>query len=41
LPIGDANASSLTEEFHPQIPKTLVTSGWVYQILHPPRPFNS
>jgi len=41
LPLGDANASLASEEFHEPIPKTALTSGWVYQILHPPRPFNA
>ncbi len=38
---GETNVSSLTEEFHQQLPKTLISSGWVFQILHPPRPFMS
>ena len=37
LPVGEANASSCPVEFYQQIPATLITSGWVYQILHPPR----
>jgi hypothetical protein len=41
LPLGDANASLAAEEFHELIPKTVITSGWVYQILHPPRQFNA
>lgn len=39
LPIGDAGTCSPTEAFHQPIPKIWVTSGWVYQILHPPRQF--
>lgn len=31
------NASSSPEKFYQQIPRTFATSGWVYQILHPPR----
>jgi len=41
LPLGDTSVSSPSEEFHQLIPKTTVTSGWVYQILHPPRQFNA
>jgi hypothetical protein len=37
LPIGSSILSSTTDEFYQRIPKAFVTSGWVYQILHPPR----
>jgi len=37
LPIGSSILSATTDEFYQRIPKAFVTSGWVYQILHPPR----
>jgi len=40
LPITSSILSSTTDEFYQWIPKAFVTSGWVYQILHPPRKSN-
>ena len=37
MPITSSVLSSTTDEFHQRIPKAFVTSGWVHQILHPPR----
>lgn len=36
LPITNSILSSTIDEFYQRIPKTFVTSGWVYQIFHPP-----
>ena len=41
LPLAQANTSLAPEAFHQPAPKSALTSGWVYQILHPPRPFNA
>ena len=41
LPMGGTNTLSITEEFYQPLPTTLITSGWVYQILHPPRLYTS
>ena len=37
LPMEDSGSFAIAEEFFQQTPRTFVTSGWVYQILHPPR----
>jgi len=37
LPITNSILSSTIVEFYQRMPKTVVTSGWVYQIFHPPR----
>ncbi len=37
MPIASSTLSSTTDEFYQRIPKAFVTSGWVHQILHPPR----
>ena len=37
LPVTNSILFSTTDEFYRRIPKSFVTSGWVYQILHPPR----
>ena len=37
LPVTSSILSSTIDEFYQRIPKAFVTSGWVHQILHPPR----
>ncbi|MHC4371883.1 MAG: hypothetical protein ACYSW8_30095, partial [Planctomycetota bacterium] len=37
LPVASSTLPSTIEELYQQIPKESVTSGWVYQVLHPPR----
>ena len=37
LPVTNSILSSTIDEFYQRIPKAFVTSGWVHQILHPPR----
>lgn len=37
MPVSSSVLSLTTDEFYQRIPKAFVTSGWVYQILHPPR----
>ena len=37
LPITGSILCSTTDEFYQRIPKAFITSGWVHQILHPPR----
>ena len=37
MPVQSSILSSTTDEFHQRIPKAFVTSGWVHQILHPPK----
>ena len=37
MPTSSSVLSLTTDELYQRIPKTFVTSGWVCQILHPPR----
>ena len=37
MPVGDAGRVALSDGLYQHIPVSFTHSGWVYQILHPPR----
>ncbi len=37
MPVSSSILSSTADEFYQRIPKAFITSGWVHQILRPPR----